>query len=117
MATSYDQSGVPFYGVIAGRLADRLAVGPGERVAELGCGRGALTLLMADAVGSAGRVDAVDVSTEMVARTREAAADLSQVSVAVGDAADPPLREASYDVAAGSLVIFFLPDPGAALRR
>jgi SAM-dependent methyltransferase len=117
MAASYDQSGVPFYGAIAQRLADRLAVGPGERVAELGCGRGALTVLLADAVGSTGRVDAVDVSTQMVARTRELAGDVAQVSVVVGDAADPPLRTESYDVAAGSLVIFFLPEPVVALRR
>lgn len=117
MAASYDQSGVRFYAAIAQGLADRLAVGPGERAAELGCGRGALTVLLADAVGAAGRVDAVDVSPQMVAHARELAVGLTQVSVVVGDAADPPLPAGSYDVAAGSLVIFFLADPVAALHR
>jgi len=117
VSASYDQSGVPYFGPIATALAGRLAVRTGERVVELGCGRGALTLLLADAVGATGRVDAVDLSPAMVALAREATAGLPQVSATVADAADPPLAEASYDVAAASLVLFFLPDPVAGLAR
>ena len=113
----YDQSGVPFFGPIAQALAERLAVAPGERVAELGCGRGALTLPLAASVGSQGRVDAVELSPQMAALATEATAGLPQVSVVVGDAAEPPLTPGGYDVVAASLVIFFLPDPVAALRR
>jgi ubiquinone/menaquinone biosynthesis C-methylase UbiE len=117
LSSRYDQSGVPFFGPIARALADRLAVSSGERVLELGCGRGALTLLLAEAVGAEGRVDALDLSGEMVALTRAVTEGLSQVSVAQGDAADPSATGAPYDVVAASLVLFFLPDPTAAVRR
>ena len=41
-------------------LLARLAIGGGERVVEIGCGTGALTLPLAVAVGEGGRVVAVD---------------------------------------------------------
>ena len=116
LSAAYDQSGVPFFGPIARELAERAAPAPGARVAELGCGRGALTLLLAEAVGPSGRVDAIDISPEMVRLTTEVTEALPQVSVALGDAAAPELPRAGYDVAAASLVLFFLPDPVAALR-
>jgi SAM-dependent methyltransferase len=42
--------------------------------------------------------------------------DLPQVEVRVGDAMAPDLPAESYDVVASCLVLFFLPDPAAALR-
>ena len=62
IAPSYDQSGVPFFGTIAGGLVDLLAPRPGERALDVGAGRGAVTLPVAEAVGPQGRVDAIDVS-------------------------------------------------------
>jgi len=113
----YDQSGVPFFGPIAEGLAERLALTPGQRVAELGAGRGALTLLLARAVGDRGRVDGVDISPEMVKLAAETTGGLPQVSVAVGDAGEPQLPVGEYDAAVASLVIFFLRDPLAAVQR
>lgn len=52
----------------------------------------------------------------MVARTGHDARDLPQVEVRLGDACALELPTASYDVVASSLVLFFLPEPGAALR-
>lgn len=115
LAPVYDQSGVPFFGPIAAGLVDRLAPRPGERAADLGCGRGAVTHLLAEAVGPSGRVDALDVSEVMVELTAAATAGLDQVTVAVGDARDPQLDPAAYDLLASSLVLFFLPDPAAAV--
>jgi ubiquinone/menaquinone biosynthesis C-methylase UbiE len=115
LAPVYDQSGVPFFGPIAAGLVDRLAPRPGERAAEMGCGRGAVTQLLARAVGPSGRVDAVDVSEVMVELTAAATADQDHVTVAVGDARDPQLEPAAYDLVASSLVLFFLPDPAAAV--
>jgi ubiquinone/menaquinone biosynthesis C-methylase UbiE len=118
LAGSYDQSGVPFFGPIAAGLVERLAPTVGERVLDAGCGRGAVTLRAAELVGPTGRVDAIDIAPGMVELTAAAAAEreLRQVDVRVGDASDPGLIPASYDVVASSLVAFFLPDPEAALR-
>ena len=62
IAPSYDRSGVPFFGTIASGLVDLLAPRPGERALDVGAGRGAVTLRLAESVGARGRVDAIDVS-------------------------------------------------------
>ena len=43
---------------------------PGERALDIGCGRGAATALLAEAVGDAGTVTAIDLSQRMVEHTR-----------------------------------------------
>ena len=110
----YDQAGVPYFGPIAAGLLEQLDVRPGARVADVGSGRGALTLPLAGAVGPEGHVDAVDQSGEMVRLLTETVADLPQVRVVQADATELP--QPPYDVVAASLVLFFLPDPVAVLR-
>jgi ubiquinone/menaquinone biosynthesis C-methylase UbiE len=117
LAGTYDQTGVPYYAVIAGGLVDRLRVQPGERALDIGAGRGAATLPLAEAVGDGGRVDAIDLAPGMVEHLARDTADLPQVHVELGDATDPHPPGAPYDVVSASLVVFFLPDPVAALAR
>jgi ubiquinone/menaquinone biosynthesis C-methylase UbiE len=119
LATTYDQSGVPFFTTIAQGLVDRLAPAPGERVVDIGCGRGAATFALAEAVGTTGSVDGLDIAPTMVELTASAARDLGldHVSVAVGDAADPQLPAGGYDAVCSSLVLFFLADPRQALSQ
>jgi SAM-dependent methyltransferase len=113
VAGEYDQSDVPFFGPIAAGLCAALDPRPGERVADVGAGRGALTVPLAAAVGPGGRVDAVDLSPGMLAHLRDATSGLEQVRVHEGDASALP--EPPYDAVAASLVLFFLPDPGGTL--
>jgi ubiquinone/menaquinone biosynthesis C-methylase UbiE len=117
LAAGYDQTGVPYYALIARGLVERLHVQPGERVLDVGAGRGAATFPLADAVGEGGRVDAIDFAPGMVQHLAADTRHLPQVHVRVGDATDPPAEGAPYDVVAASLVVFFLPDPLAAVRR
>ena len=118
IADDYDQSGVPFFGPIAEGLVDALAPRQGERGLDIGCGRGAVTSLLARAVLPTGAVDAIDLSPAMVEHTRALlAAQGHDARVEVMDAGDPALPASSYDVIASSLVLFFLPDPATALAR
>lgn len=82
------------------------------RVADLGCGTGTLSLLLAQE-GYA--VDGVDFSPEMVRRAVAKAGDLAHF--VVGDAAEPPLGRGEYDVVLSRHVLWALPDPLAGLRR
>jgi SAM-dependent methyltransferase len=85
------------------------------RIADLGCGTGSLSVLLARE-GYA--VDGLDLSPEMVARARTKA-DAAGVSVdlTVGDAQAPGLPPASYDVVLSRHVLWAMDDPALALDR
>ncbi len=119
VASTYDAVGVDFFQPIAAGLVDALAPEPGEVAIDIGCGRGAVTHPVASAVGPTGRVTAIDLSPRMVQSTAQdvAAAGLAGfVDVRIGDAQHPDLPAGSADLVASSLVLFFLPDPAAAVR-
>src|SRR6185503_3942084 len=117
VADSYDNVGVEWFRPIARGLVDELAVRPGERVLDLGCGRGAALLPLAKATGPAGQVLGIDLAPRMVELASRTVSALPQVTVRLGDAGDLQLPPSSFEVIASSLVLFFLPDPAASLRR
>ncbi len=114
-SATYDEVGVDFFTPIGAALVAAVAPAPGERVLDVGCGRGAVLFPAADAVGEGGRVTGIDLAPGMVARTAAAAAGRPQITVAVGDAQAPDFPPGSFDVVTAGLVLFFLPDPPAAL--
>ena len=117
LSGAYDQSGVPFFGVIARGLVDAAASCAGERVLDIGAGRGAATFPLAAAVGEQGRVDTVDLAPGMVRRLTEDAAQLGRCTSAW---ATPPTRgrpRRRTTPIVSSLVIFFLDDPAARSTR
>jgi SAM-dependent methyltransferase len=91
-----------------------LVPAPPARVADLGCGTGTLSLLLADE-GHA--VDGVDFSPAMVTRARAKGEGRRDVRFVVGDAAAPALVRAAYDVVLCRHVLWALPNPAAVLRR
>ena len=93
-------------------LLRRHLPGPPARIADLGCGTGTLSVLLADE-GYA--VDGVDFSSQMVARARAKAGDRDGLAFVVADAAEPPLAEGGYDVVLCRHVLWALPDQPAAL--
>lgn len=99
-------------------MAAALAAGfKGQTVADIGCGEGDLTLLLAR---FAKRVVAVDLSAQMlrVVQERSAEAGLSrQVSVETGDLEKLPLKDGSVDAVFISQVLHHAPRPGQALRE
>jgi SAM-dependent methyltransferase len=91
-----------------------LAGDPGRRVADLGCGTGTLSVLLA--VEGRHIVSGVDFSPEMVRRARAKAEGIVPApTFTVADAADPGLSAGSYDVVLARHVLWAMPDPAAAL--
>jgi SAM-dependent methyltransferase len=76
------------------------AVRAGARVADVGCGPGAVSAMLAELVGPSGHVWAVDAGEHAVAAARAtvAAAGLDNLAVARADAADTGLEPGSLDV-------------------
>ncbi len=118
VADDYDQTGIDFFAPIAAGLIAELDPQPGESCVDLGCGRGVVTLGLAERVLPQGNVVGLDLSGGMLAHARElVSARGFDVDLRLGDAAEPPLPPGASDVVASSLVLFFLRDPAAALAR
>lgn len=73
-----------------GQAARRLALQPGHRVLEIGCGTGRNFEFLQEAVGPRGRIYGVDLSAGMLAKARELCAQKqwSNVELVQGDAAE-----------------------------
>jgi arsenite methyltransferase len=88
---------------------------PGERVLDLGCGAGTDTLVAAQMVGAGGRVTGIDMTPEMLAKARAAAAEMgvTNVEFVEGEAERLPFADASFDVVISNGVIDLVPDKDA----
>jgi SAM-dependent methyltransferase len=92
-----------------GRLA------PGEHVLDLGSGAGTDSLIAAQMVGSEGHVTGIDMTPQMLAKARAAAAEmgLRNVEFVEGEAERLPFADASFDVVISNGVIDLIPDKDA----
>jgi len=117
VADVYDNVGVPWFTPIAEQLVRQAAPSRGEHVLDVGCGRGAATAAPAEAGGSEGRVTGIDLSPRMIEECRAhlIGRGLSNVDLHVMDASSPSLPPGGFHLLVSSLVVFFLPDPSAAL--
>lgn len=102
-----------------GRAVEQLALEPGMRVADVGCGPGRLTLPIAEAVGPSGEVLALDMQQGMLDKMarRIASAGLSNVTPICGGAGDGHLPEGRFDRAILSTVLGEIPDRERAMRE
>jgi SAM-dependent methyltransferase len=97
-------------------LLARLGLTGGESVLEIGCGTGALTAPVAEAIGEHGRLVAVDISEPMLgaARQRIGERGLRNVSLLHGDAQVFAFEPAGFDLATSRMGVMFFADPAAA---
>jgi arsenite methyltransferase len=87
----------------------------GERVLDLGSGAGTDSLIAAQMVGERGHVTGVDMTPEMLAKARAAAAEMGVRNVDFIEAEGErlPLPDASFDVVISNGVIDLIPDKDA----
>jgi arsenite methyltransferase len=99
-----------FAGVANPFSLGRLAAG--EDVLDLGSGAGTDSLVAAQMVAPSGRVTGIDMTLEMVAKARAAAAELGadNVEFVEGEAEQLPFGDASFDVVISNGVIDLIPD-------
>ena len=86
-------------------------VQPGDKVLEVGCGTGTLTLAAQARAGQSGVVHGIDAAPEMVAVARRKAARARvPVNFEVGQIACIPFHDDEFDVVLCSFMIFHMPD-------
>jgi 2-polyprenyl-3-methyl-5-hydroxy-6-metoxy-1,4-benzoquinol methylase len=85
------------------------------KVADLGCGTGTLSVLLA---GEGYAVHGIDLSDEMVSAARDKASRAGvDATFDQGDASAPRLEPVAFDVVLSRHVLWAMPDPSAALER
>ena len=94
------------------RMVIELAhIQPGDRVLDVGCGTGSLTLTAQPAAGPAGKVHGIDAAPEMIALARKkAASSHTEVFFDVGLIELLDFPDAMFDVVISRLAIHHLPD-------
>jgi ubiquinone/menaquinone biosynthesis C-methylase UbiE len=95
------------------RLAELLA--PGLAVLDVGCGTGAITRGIADAVGPSGRVVGVDVTPGFIEEARRRHAGVAHLTFALADI-HTFRTDARFDVVTTARVLQWLSRPGKAVR-
>jgi ubiquinone/menaquinone biosynthesis C-methylase UbiE len=114
-AETYDELFVPAlfhqWGPV---VADAARVEPGQRVLDVACGTGALTLAIAERAGPTGSVAALDANRDMlaVARRHDARIDWRE-----GNAESLPFQDASFDAVVSQFGLMFFDDKPRALAE
>jgi SAM-dependent methyltransferase len=98
---------------------DALAIAPGERVLDVGCGCGDSTLAIARRVGAAGSVTGLDVSEPMLelARQRAQGAGITNARFERADAQIHRFTPGSFDALFSRFGVMFFTDPTAAFTN
>ena len=82
------------------KVIEALGIRKGQRVADVGAGEGYFTFLLADAVGSSGRVYAVEIDPYLAdaLERRAEGRDAANVDVVLGELDDPRLPDGGVDL-------------------
>lgn len=98
---------------LASGLIKLAGISPGDRVLDVGCGTGQLTIQLAEVVGE-DNVAALDSSEAVVAVCRSR---VPAVDVRVGSAESLPFADAEFDAVLAQLVVNLVDDPPGAVRE
>jgi SAM-dependent methyltransferase len=101
---------------ISGAVLAFAAAKPGEAVLDIGCGTGATTLALADAVGPAGRVSGVDVSQPMLDLARKRTSGRATIALTLADASAAPFRP-EQDLLFSRFGVMFFDHPASAFAN
>jgi SAM-dependent methyltransferase len=98
---------------------DQLALRPGERVLDIGCGGGSTTLELARRVAPDGWATGADIAASMVAAAarRAQAAAVANIEFVTADAQTAELGQGTYDAVFSQFGVMFFADPQAAFSR
>jgi SAM-dependent methyltransferase len=98
VAVLEDRAQAPTYRAMFRHLIDVMAPRAGARILDVGCGSGALDRLLAAQLGTAARIDAVDVNPLLLREAAELAREFGdRIVFARGSALDLPFPKETFD--------------------
>ncbi len=106
-----------FLGDVAELVINEANPQPGDRVLDIGCGTGAVSLLAADRVGPEGRALATDISEPLLNRAEARGASLPQFGTHHADAEAADWPETGFDFAVSRFGVMFFANPPAAFAN
>jgi SAM-dependent methyltransferase len=92
-------------------LIDRAKAMAGERIVDVGCGCGAISIALAQKVGPTGRVLGIDISAPMLARARQIAPPGLPIDFVLADTTVYPFDPASCDLLISRFGVMFFAEP------
>jgi O-methyltransferase / aklanonic acid methyltransferase len=118
LAPEYDAVGPACFTYFGQRLVEEAAVGHGQRVLDVACGRGAVLFPAAQRVGAAGEVIGIDLAEEMVRATNiEARRRGLSVSARVMDAERLQFADSTFSRVLCGFGLMFFPHLEQALNE
>lgn len=123
MSSTFISKGADGYDQYMGRWSKRLAplfldfagAADGERIIDVGCGTGSLTLLI-PARANISTIEAIDYEEQFVEALRQRNSD-PRIAARQGDACALPFGENQFDRALSMLVLHFVSDAHQAVRE
>jgi ubiquinone/menaquinone biosynthesis C-methylase UbiE len=98
-------------------VREALAVQPGERVLDAGCGPGFYVVELLEQVGPSGAVVGVDISPQMLEAAARRAAGHANAEFQQAGVTSLPAADTSFDAALSVQVLEYVPDTAAALTE
>ena len=119
VAKGYDNPSLRYFAFAADKMVDLAQLKPNEKVLDIACGTGMVTLAAAQKIKPDGRVHAIDRSGEMLAMAEKNVGKhaLNNVDYHNMDAEELAFRSNYFDVITCGFALFFLPEPLQALKQ
>lgn len=118
VATKYDNPSLRFFPSCAAKLVDYAKIKPKQKVLDIATGTGMVAMAAAHCVRDSERVQAIDLSENMIKQAQGNLKDagLDNVDFHVMDAENLDFENDYFDVITCSYGLFFMPNMSAALK-
>lgn len=99
------------------RLIARIGAQAGQRILDIGCGTGAISIELARQVGPSGHVRGIDISVPMLERARQLTPKDLPADYVLADATVYPFDPESFDLLVSRFGVMFFADPVLSFRN